>query len=150
MKNIFLFQTTQILDEKLRKLLSDQSKDIRHRRRLINIHIAMIGWATEFSGFLFIILGSFILGHGNATATLILQTFTVFMIFNVLPWVYLINDDDLKANIAESRHYFNFLKNFNLEKNNVATVEHEESDSSKQDGDQNEEEQHQSPNHSQS
>ena len=135
--------------KKLRKLLSDQSKDIRHRRRLINIHIAMIGWATEFSGFLFIMLGSFILGHGNATATLILQTFTVFMIFNVLPWVYLINDEDLKATLAESKHYFNFLKKCNLEKNNVVTVEHEESDCSRQGGDQNDEEQHQNPNHSQ-
>ena len=130
--------------KKLRKLLSDQNKDIRHRRRLINIHITMIGWATEFSGFLLIMLGSFILGHGNATVTLILQTFTIFMIFNVLPCVYFINDDDLKTQIAESRYYFNFLKNFNLEKNNVVAVEDEEVDVSKQDDDQNEENQHQS------
>ena len=104
----------------------------------------MIGWATEFSGFLLIMLGSFILGHGNATVTLILQTFTIFMIFNILPCVYLINDDDLKAQIAESKYYFTFLKNFNLEKNNVVAVEDEEDDVSNQDDDQNEESQHQS------
>ena len=130
--------------KKLRKLLSDQNKDIRHRRRLINIHIAMIGWATEFSGFLLIVVGSFILGHGNATVTLLLQTFTIFMIFNVLPGVYLINDEDIKANWAESKHYFNFLKHFNLEKNNVVIVEQEELESCKQDEDKSEDGQHQS------
>ena len=110
----------------LRKLLADSSKDKRHRRRLINIHIAMMGWATEFLAFLTIMLGSFILGHGNATVTLILQTFTVFLIFDVLPCVYLINCEETKCQIAESRYYFNFLKRFNLEKNNIVHVENEE------------------------
>ena len=49
---------------------------------MINLHIAVLGWLVELSGFLFIILGSFILGHGNVTITLTLQTFTMFMMFN--------------------------------------------------------------------
>ena len=92
---------------------------------MINLHIAVLGWLVELSGFLFIILGSFILGHGNVTITLTLQTFTMFMMFNILPCVYLTNDEDLKIRIAESRYYFNFLKFFNMEKNRIANSKNE-------------------------
>ena len=88
---------------------------MRHRRHLINIHIAVLGWITEFSTFLVLILGSFILGHGNALVTMILQTITYFLYFNLLPCVYLINDDDSKALIVESRNYFTFLRLFHCE-----------------------------------
>ena len=111
--------------KKLRKLLSDQHKDIRHRRHMINLHIAVLGWLVELSGFFFIILGSYILGHGNLTITLTLQTFTIFMMFNILPCVYLINDESMKIKIAESQYYFNFLKIFNMEKNRIANAEDE-------------------------
>ena len=111
--------------KKLKKLLSDQRKDIRHRRHMINLHIAVLGWLVELSGFFFVFLGSFILGHGNVTITLTLQTFTMFMMFNILPCVYLINDESMKIRIAESRYYFNFLKIFNIEKNRIANAENE-------------------------
>ena len=111
--------------KKLKKLLSDQRKDIRHRRHMINLHIAVLGWLVELSGFFLVILGSFILGHGNVTITLTLQTFTMFMMFNILPCVYLINDESMKIRIAESRYYFNFLKIFNIEKNRIANAENE-------------------------
>ena len=65
--------------KKLRKLLSDSSKDIRHRRHLIQIHVTILGWLTEFMGFVLIFLGSYILGHGDAVVTLILQSLTIFM-----------------------------------------------------------------------
>ena len=111
--------------KKLRKMLSDKDKDIRHRRHMINLHITVLGWLVELSGFFFIILGSYILGHGNVTITLTLQTFTIFMMFNILPCVYLINDESIKIRIAESRYYFNFLKIFNMEKNRIANAENE-------------------------
>ena len=100
---------------KLRKLLSDSSKHIRHRRHLINIHIAALGWLMEFSGFLLVFLGSFILGHKNAVVTLILQSFCIFILFNILPCIYLINDSDFKANFAETEIYFKFLQFFKCE-----------------------------------
>ena len=108
--------------KKLRKLLSEQAKGERHRRHQINIHIALLGWVSEFSGFLVVVLGSYILGHGSVIVTLTLQTLTIFMMFNVVPCVYLINDNDMKARIAESKNYFNFLRFFKLEKNNVVDV----------------------------
>ena len=119
-KNAFypfnLYRTHRESLKKLRKVLSDSSKEIRHRRHLINIHIALLQWLTEFSAFFLIFLGSFILGHGNADVTMILQSFTIFICFNVLPCIYLINDSELKAEIAETKLYFNFLKVFKCEK----------------------------------
>ena len=112
---LIFFRDHEASLKKLRKLLSDSSKNMRHRRFLINIHIAFLGWLVEFSGFFLLILGSFVLGHGNALVTLILQTITFFIYFNILPCIYLINDEDLKSSIAESSHYFNFLKLFNCE-----------------------------------
>ena len=102
--------------KKLRKLLSDSSKDIRHRRHLIQIHVTILGWLTEFMGFVLIFLGSYILGHGDAVVTLILQSLTIFIYFHVVPCIYLINDSDLKANFAETKVYFNFLKLFKSER----------------------------------
>ena len=101
---------------KLRKLLSDSSKNIRHRRHLINIHISALAWMAEFLGFFLIFLGSFILGNGNAIVTLILQSFSLFIYFDLLPCIYLINDSDFKANFAETQIYFKFLRFFNCER----------------------------------
>ena len=98
------------------QLISDSSKDIRHRRHLIQIHVTILGWLTEFTGFLLIFLVSYILGHGDAVVTLILQSLTIFIYFLVVPCIYLINDSDLKANFAETKVYFNFLKLFKSER----------------------------------
>ena len=69
----------------------------------------------EFAGFFLVFLGSFILGHKNAVVTLILQSFCIFIFFNILPCIYLINDSDLKANFAETEIYFKFLQFFKCE-----------------------------------
>ena len=67
-------------------------------------------------GFFLIFLGSYILGHGDAVVTLILQSLTIFIFFDVVPCIYLINDSDLKATFAETKIYFNFLKLFKSER----------------------------------
>ena len=102
--------------KKLRKLLSDSNKDIRHRRHLLNIHITFLGWLTEFLGFFMIFLGSVIIGHGNVAITLTLQLLTFIAFFVIVPCVYLINEPDFKASFAESQLYFDFLKLFKSEK----------------------------------
>ena len=112
--------------KKLKKLLSAEAKDERHRRHQINIHIAILGWLAEFSGFFVVMLGSFILGHRNVIVTLTLQTISNFMLFIAVPCVYLINTNNIKARIAESKNYFNFLRFFKLEKSNFVEVDDEE------------------------
>ena len=110
---------------KLRKILSDSAKDRRHRIHLINLHIAVMEWIVEFSGFFLILLGSYILGHGSSIVTTFLQIMTTFLMFNVLPCTLLINDAELKANIAESDYYRMVLKFFNWEnfKGNTTDIE---------------------------
>ena len=117
---------------KLRKLLSDSSKDIRHRRHLINIHISALGWLAEFLGFFLIVLGSFVLGNGNAVVTLILQSFSLFIFFDILPCIYLINDSDFKANFAETQIYFKFLRFFKCERVDSRFLENKENEEDKE------------------
>ena len=76
-------------------------------------------------GFFLIFLGSFILGHGDAVVTLIFQSLTIFIFFDVVPCIYLINDSDLKANIAETKIYFNFLRLFKSERVDPSIFEDE-------------------------
>ena len=92
----------------------------------------MLGWLAEFLGFFLVILGSFILGNGSAIVTLILQSFTLFIFFNLLPWIYLINDSDFKANFAETKTYFNFLQFFNCERVDSRFLENEANEEDKQ------------------
>ena len=101
---------------KLRKILPDSTKDIRHRHNLINIHIEVLGWLIEFSGAFVVILGSFILGHGSALVTLSLQTLTIIIYFIILPCVFLINIPDVKTRIASSNFYIRIIKFFNLQR----------------------------------
>ena len=66
------------------------------------------------------------LGNGNAVVTLILQSFTLLIFFNVLPCIYLINDSDFKANFAETHIYFKFLQFFKCERVDPSFLENEE------------------------
>ena len=121
--------------------MSDSSKDRRHRRHLITIHIAFLGWIVEWFGFFIVLLGSFILGHGNASVTLLLQTLSIFTFCNVLPCVYLINDSNLKANMAESKYYLMIIRIFGFERREVSEgmdEDEEDTNSSKIDEGENE------------
>ena len=115
---------------KLRKILSDSSKNERHRHNLFNIHITFLGWLVEFVGIFVIILGSFILGHSSPFTTLILQTLTITIYFNILPLVFLINHSDLKSDIADSKYYYRILEFFNSQhhRENEVVLEDEEED----------------------
>ena len=88
----------------------------------------MLGWLTEFSGFLLIFFGSYIFGHGNSVVTLVLQSLTIFIYYIIVPCIYLINDSDLKADIAETETYFNFLKLFKSESVDPKLLEDEENE----------------------
>ena len=123
---------------KIRKMLSEESIGIRHRRSMINIHITVMHWLTEFLAFLVIVLGSFVFGHGNAIVTLCLQTTSNFFLFNLLPCILLINHSDVKGRIAESEYYIRILKMLKLDKD-VAGKCQDGGDEESQNGDDNNE-----------
>ena len=101
--------------KRLRKLLDESTKDRRHRRVLLNIHITTLTWLIEFSGFFFVVLGGFFLGHENDTVTFILQTLSLLFFFIIQPCAIWINDSALKGTILESQWYSSFLGYFNCQ-----------------------------------
>ena len=98
---------------RLRKLLDDKTKARRNRCNILNIQIAILAWFVEFIGFLGIVIGSVILGHGNLVVTFSLQTFSMSLYFIILPYIFLVNEQSTqKCAIADSNWYRRFLEIF--------------------------------------
>ena len=95
---------------KLKNLLSDTKRALRHQRNILNILITMLAWLVELFGGLTLVLGSFIFGHGNSIVTLFLQTLSLLFYFVVLPSTFLFNVDEWKEAILESRWYPRLIK----------------------------------------
>ena len=89
----------------LKKLLSDPAKAKRQRRINLNIQITILSWLVEFLSFFVIFLGSFILGNRNSKVTLAMQTLTAFCYFVVVPSMYLVNSNNFKTVVLESKIY---------------------------------------------
>ena len=90
---------------KLKNLLSDTKRALRHQRNVLNILITMLAWLVELFGGLTLVLGSFIFGHGNTIVTLSLQTLSLLFYFVILPCAFLINVDEWKEAILENKWY---------------------------------------------
>ena len=97
----------------MRKSLSTSSKEARHRRRMINIHITLLSWISEIFAKLLFFVGTHLLGHENNIMNFSLQTLTQAVEFIILPGIFLINDSDLKAEMMESTWYNTILDIFN-------------------------------------
>ena len=95
---------------KIGKMLKESSIFRRHRRIMLNIHITFLAWITEFIGFFVIFLGTFVLGHENNLVNFSLQTVTIFVYFNLLPCVFLMNTPEFKDLVTESPIYEKFLE----------------------------------------
>ena len=95
---------------KLKNLLSETNRAIRHQRNILNLLITMLAWLVELFGGLTLVLGAFVLGHGNHIVTLLLQTLSLLFYFVVLPSTFLFNVDEWKEAILESRWYPRFIK----------------------------------------
>ena len=95
---------------KLKKLLSDELKILRHRRLTLNIQITTLNWILElvlsFMAILVTLIGVGIKKYGLSffVQELILFVYTVF-----LPAFTLINDTELKDNIIQSDWYISIL-----------------------------------------
>ena len=90
---------------RLHQLLSESSKVRRRQRTILNIQITIIGWLVEVLGFLTIFIGSFILGHENDFATLILQTLSLLFYFIIIPSVIILTDTKSRSLILDSSWY---------------------------------------------
>ena len=76
-------------------LLSDLSKQNRRRTHLVNIQISVITWSAEFlTGILMLV--SFLLPH-SMTVVIILGFFDIILSFVLIPSVYILNTEVVKA-----------------------------------------------------
>ena len=109
----------RISEKKLDKAISDKSR-IRRRKLLdVNIKITFIVWLTEFIfSFLFIFVPK-IFGHGQvATETGYVLSVTFY--FVLLPFLYLVNDSDVKNTIADESWFRAIRRIFNKPTRQVA------------------------------
>ena len=90
---------------RLKKILSDASKNGRSRRNILSIQITILGWLVELLGFLTLAIGSFILGHENSKVTMMMQVITMIWYAIFLPCTILVNSTEVKDRIAESELY---------------------------------------------
>ena len=97
---------------RLKKLLTDSSKNRRSRKNVLNIQITILGWLVETLGFLIVLVGTTFVGHGNAVVTMALQASSMLFYAILLPSTMLINSLEVKNYIVESWWYIKFFNQF--------------------------------------
>ena len=95
---------------KIKSLLSETNRALRHQRNILNLLITMLAWLVELFGGITLVLGSFIFGHGNSIVTLFLQTLSLLFYFVVLPSTFLFNVDEWKEAILQNKWYLQFIR----------------------------------------
>ena len=95
--------------EKLKKLLSDDLKVIRHRRLVLTIQITILSWVVELLAIFVAILVTLI-GVDNKMGLFIMKELVHLLYEIVLPGIVVIRDSGLKNNILESPLYISILE----------------------------------------
>ena len=98
--------------EKLKTMLNDNSKIKRRQRILLNIHITVLAWLVECTGYFFGLLNTF-LGHQN-NITRGLQVVVGAIYFVIVPSTYLVNNSNSKYIILQNKLYLALINKFLL------------------------------------
>ncbi len=81
-------------------MLSENTKIRRRKLTEVNIKVTFVVWLTEFAGSLLAVFTPTVFGHGqNGTATG--HTMVLAFYFVLLPFLYLVNDSEIKNAIVE-------------------------------------------------
>ena len=98
---------------KLKKLLSDDQKIIRHRRLVLGIQITITTWLVEVIAYVVAILVRLIgLNPQNRLGEICVGELVVVLYAIILPGIVVIRDSELKENILESSWYISILNTF--------------------------------------
>ena len=95
--------------KKLKELLSDDLKVIRHRRLALTLQITSLSWLVEFLATFVGILVRLI-GVDNNMGLFIMKELVHFLYEIVLPGIVVIRDSELKDKILESALYISILE----------------------------------------
>ena len=101
---------------KLKKLLSDDTKILRHRRLVLNIQITILTWLFELGLSIFVIVVKLTVVDGmeNKFLDFLVRELIWFVFTIFLPALLLINDTELKDNILLSDWYICTLDKLGL------------------------------------
>ena len=80
--------------------MSDKSRIRRRKLFDVNIKITFMVWLTEFIGSILLVFIPKIFGHGQV-GTVAGSALTVTFYFVLLPFLYLVNDSDVKNTITD-------------------------------------------------
>ena len=109
--------------QRLRKNLSNTAKSIRHRRSMVNIHITFLTWIIEVVSGLMVFVGIHLLGIENHIVTFSLHILGHVINFIILPAIYLVNNEDTKIEVIESRWYNSILDIFKCQYSNQTEID---------------------------
>ena len=101
---------------KLKKLLSDDTKILRHRRLVLNIQITILTWLFELGLSIFVIIVKLTVVDGmeNKLLDFLVRELIWFVFTIFLPALLLINDTELKDKILLNDWYISFLDKFGM------------------------------------
>ena len=93
---IFIFRSHD--DSFARGILNTESYDYGIKRRMVSLKICFVSWLLEFAGVLLTLLTPFLRGLGFHY----LYYFDAVLMFIVIPFIHLMNDEDTKSIITEN------------------------------------------------
>ena len=95
--------------KKLKKLLSDDLKVMRHRRLVLTIQITILSWVVELLAIVVAMLVALI-GIDNKMGLFIMKELVHFLYEIALPGIVVIRDSELKDNLLQSPMYISILE----------------------------------------
>ena len=97
---------------KLKQLLSDDLKIIRHRRFVLGIQITILTWIVELiASFVYILVILIGLNKQSRVGEIVLRELILTVYTVVLPGIVIIRDSELKNRILQSDWYISLLDN---------------------------------------
>ena len=97
---------------KLKQLLSDDLKIIRHRRFVLGIQITILTWIVELiASFIYILVILIGLNKRSRVGEIFMRELILFVYTVVLPGIVIIRDSELKNRILQSDWYISLLDN---------------------------------------
>ena len=111
---IFIFNRSHTESmSKLKKILSDDSKILRHRRLVLNIQITILSWIFELI-LSFLLFANALIGFNprNIIGNFFADEFLSFVYCVLLPSIVLVHDAELKDKVIQSDWYIGILGRF--------------------------------------
>ena len=99
---------------KLKKLISDDQKVMRHRRLYLTIQVTILIWIVEAISSLTALLMSLVEMGAQSTSQVFVKEWVLFVYTVVLPGIVVVYDTELKENILENSWYISIVNKLGL------------------------------------